>query len=113
MGGKPGEESWKPVMEGLGEEWATACQRGWQDREDGTREQPTGSSNREVTVDVSKSSFMECLCWEWGEAGQRVGHKNPSGGTSREQGGVSTGRLSRSKVTRSPNLPETEGFPGT
>lgn len=45
----------------------------------------------------------------WAEGG----YKNPSVGTSREQGEVSTGSLSRSKVTRSPDVPETEGFPGT
>lgn len=77
MGGKPGEESWKPVMEGLGEEWATACQRGWQDRKDGAREQPTGSSNGEVTVDVNKSSFMECLCWALGGGGAEGGSQKP------------------------------------
>lgn len=100
-------------MEGLGEEWATTCQRGWQDREDGAREQRTGSSNREVTVMSTRAVSWSVCVGHWGQAGQRVGHKNRSGGTSREQGGVSTGRLSRSKVTCSPDLPETEGFPGT
>lgn len=48
----------------------------------------------------------------WG-VGQRVGHNSLSGVSSNEQGGVSTGSLSRSKVTHSPDVPEVEGFPGT
>lgn len=70
------------------------------------------ATGKSLLMSTRAVSWSVCV-GHWGEAGQRVDHKNPSEGTSREQGGVSTGCLSRSKVTRSPDLPETEGFPGT